>query len=56
MLSYIRGILVAYRDVLNMIECLDLDQSDAKIDALQSHIARRIDMYIARQISNTEID
>ena len=56
MLSYTRGILVAYKDVLNMIECLDMDSSDPKIAVLKEHIARRIDNYIAHQVINNDID
>lgn len=56
MLSYIRGIIVAYKDVLNMIECLDFNESDPKVAALKAHIARRIDGYLARQIFNNNND
>lgn len=56
MFSYTRGIIVAYKDVLNMIECLDLNSSDPKVDALKEHIAKRIENYIAHQVTNNDID
>ena len=56
MLSYNRGILVAYKDVLNMLELLDCNCSDPKIAALKEHITRRIENYLAHQISNNDID
>ena len=56
MLSYTRGILVAYKDVLNMIEKLDFYSGDKKIEELKAHIVRRIENYIDRQASIKDID
>ena len=56
MLSYTRGILVAYRDVLTMIENLNFDSSDIKVNTLKDFIAIRIENYIDRQVLNNDID
>lgn len=39
-----------------MIELLDYDCSDPKIAALKEHIVRRIENYLAHQISNNDIE
>lgn len=54
MFSYTRGIIVAYKDVLDMIEHLDFSLDDAKAKALKEHIEQRIDGYLAHQITNSD--
>ena len=49
MLSYTRGIIVAYRDVLSMIETLDIDKTDINLLNLERKIEDRIDEYIQHQ-------
>lgn len=56
MLSYTRGILVAYKDVLKMIEKLDSYPDDEKIEELKAHIIDRIENYIDRQGAIKDIE
>lgn len=56
MFSYTRGIIVAYKDVLNMIECLEFSSDDARVKALKEHIARRIEGYLAHQLIDNDND
>lgn len=54
MFSYTRGVIVAYKDVLDMIEHLEFSSDDAKAKALKEHIEKRIDGYLTHQITNND--
>lgn len=56
MLSYTRGIIVAYRDVLDAIDHIESERSDPKLELLKDHIEDRISNYIERQVPKEDID
>ena len=56
MLSYTRGVIVAYRDVLDVIDQIDFEGSDPKLELLKDHIEDRIANYLERQIPEGNID
>lgn len=56
MLSYTRGVIVAYRDVLDVIDQIDFEGSDPKLGLLKDHIEDRILNYLERQIPEGNID
>lgn len=56
MLSYTRGILVAYRDVLNVIDAIEVDGLNQSLELLRDHIENRIDKYLEHQIPEEDID
>lgn len=56
MFSYTRGIIVAYRDILDVIDYIDSERSDPKLELLKDHIEDRINNYLERQIPEKDLD